>query len=80
MCFSHIYNILVANRKLNSLKMHFKNLKKKLLCHPKAGGVKAVLIRILNSAWKNTQETQIIFIVTKICFISVIGRIEGVIE
>jgi hypothetical protein len=56
----------MTNR-LNLLKLHFKNF-----FHTKFVGDSAILIAYLNSVWKNTQETLISLIVTKIMFTTVI--------
>jgi hypothetical protein len=50
-------------KKKKSLKLYLKKF-----CHEKTVGDKAILISWLNSAWKNTLETQINFCVTKIVY------------
>jgi hypothetical protein len=53
---------------LNSRKLHFKKF-----CHTKTVGDRATLTTYLNSAWRNTWETQISFHVTVVVFTSETG-------
>jgi hypothetical protein len=48
----------------------------KKFCHAETVVYRAILITYLNSAWKNTYDTQINFRVTNIMFTSVTFRIQ----